>query len=156
MEKQLITIASFDLAHQAHLLKCKLESEGIPCILADENIIALVWFYANALGGIKVKIPYEYYDQASKIINEDFSDELQNLTDFELGVNYDYELPQPEEETVYDFDEDIECPFCHSYDTQIMEVYYPETFLSKISFGIIKPKPKKDIHCNICLNDWKQ
>ncbi|HKJ33276.1 MAG TPA: hypothetical protein VKA34_15680 [Balneolales bacterium] len=152
MEKQLITIASFSLAHQAHLLKSKLESEGIPCILADEYTITMAWFYSNALGGIKVQIPSEYYEEAIKIIDQDFSEELKNLNDFELGVTVD--LEQEENEEYYDVDEIIECPFCHSLDTKIIDIIYPESFLSRITFGIIKPEPQKNIQCNICLHKW--
>ena len=152
MEKQLITIATFNLAYQAHLLKSKLESEGIPCILADEYTTIIAWSYTNALGGIRVQIPSECYEEACTIINGDYSNALQELNDYEFNACED--LNHIEGEEYYDINEELECPFCHSLDTEVVDVIYPESFLSKITFGIIKPKHKKQIHCNICLHNW--
>lgn len=55
MEK-LVTLMAFDDVAIAHIARTKLESAGIPCFLADANLIAQDWFYANALGGVKVQV----------------------------------------------------------------------------------------------------
>lgn len=52
----LITFKTFDNSIDAHILKAKLEGEGVHCYLFDENTIGINPLYANALGGIKLKI----------------------------------------------------------------------------------------------------
>jgi len=47
----------FDNYLQAHILKSKLEAEGITCLLQDEQTVTMYWFWSNALGGIKLKVP---------------------------------------------------------------------------------------------------
>jgi hypothetical protein len=51
---ELITLATINNSIQAHLLKSRLESEGIPCFLTDENINTLL--PAGPFGGIKVQV----------------------------------------------------------------------------------------------------
>jgi hypothetical protein len=52
----LVTVKTFDNPIDAHLLRIHLESEGIPCYIFDEEIVAIQPLFANAVGGIKVKI----------------------------------------------------------------------------------------------------
>lgn len=53
---KLITARVFDNIIDAHLLKTKLESEGINCYIYDENTVTLHPLISNAVGGIKLKI----------------------------------------------------------------------------------------------------
>lgn len=55
MEK-LKTIASFDLPHEAHFAKAKLESEGIKVFLKDELTVQVDNFISNAIGGVKLQV----------------------------------------------------------------------------------------------------
>ncbi|HEX3356329.1 MAG TPA: hypothetical protein VHS31_05040 [Tepidisphaeraceae bacterium] len=52
-----ITVATFWQPTEAHIARLKLESEEIDCILIDENLVATDWLYANAVGGIKLRVP---------------------------------------------------------------------------------------------------
>src|SRR5688572_11327171 len=54
-----VTVASFSQPIEAHLLRTKLESEGIECQLKDEHIVRMDWFYSNAVGGVKVQVREE-------------------------------------------------------------------------------------------------
>ncbi|MBE8720782.1 putative signal transducing protein [Sphingobacterium pedocola] len=65
-----ITLKTFDSYVDAHLLKTKLESEGIPAYLFDEHINALNPLYSIATGGIKLKINESDIDNAIQIIRE--------------------------------------------------------------------------------------
>ncbi|GAA4807830.1 hypothetical protein GCM10023231_41340 [Olivibacter ginsenosidimutans] len=65
-----ITLKVFDNPIEAHLLKSKLESEGIPCFLQDENIVALNPLYNYAVGGIKLNIPRADVALAQQILRE--------------------------------------------------------------------------------------
>ncbi len=88
---ELVTVRTFDNSIQAHLLKSKLESEGITCYLFDENIVGLNPLYNITIGGIKLKINKFDMDKASLIIQELDQSELTN-----------------------DQGESLKCPNCHS------------------------------------------
>lgn len=63
----LITFKTFNNSIDAHILKVKLESEGIVCYLFDENTIGINPLYANALGGIKLKIDEVDFKLAAEV-----------------------------------------------------------------------------------------
>lgn len=66
----LITFKTFDNSIDAHILKIKLESEGITCFLFDENIVSVNPLYSNLVGGIKLKINEEDLPHAKNIVLE--------------------------------------------------------------------------------------
>ncbi|WP_456445070.1 putative signal transducing protein [Thiolapillus sp.] len=69
----LVTISSFSLPHEANIAKATLESAGIPAFLADEHTIGMNWFYSNALGGVKLKVPQSFVDEAKELLMLDNS-----------------------------------------------------------------------------------
>lgn len=75
-ENTLVTAASFSFPHEAHIAKATLESEGIPAFVADEHTINMQWLYSNAMGGVRVQVPFKYLEQAQNILSADFSDLL--------------------------------------------------------------------------------
>lgn len=79
MESRFVTIAAFNMPHQAHLAKARLEAEGIPAFLRDEHLIGMNMFLSPALGGVKVQVPEEHSESAKKIIFTDHSEELSEL-----------------------------------------------------------------------------
>ena len=46
-----------DSAFLMELLKGKLEADGIPAVLKDQETIVMDWMLSNALGGIKLIVP---------------------------------------------------------------------------------------------------
>lgn len=68
MEKELVTIATtYDLV-EAEMLQNQLEENGFEVYLADDNIIGVMNLLANAVGGIKIKVPEEQADDAAKFV----------------------------------------------------------------------------------------
>lgn len=65
----LITLKSFDNAMDAHMLKSKLESEGIVCYLFDEHTVTMYPLYNVTIGGIKLKINESDLELAREIYN---------------------------------------------------------------------------------------
>jgi hypothetical protein len=63
-----VTVATFWQPMDAQLARIKLESEEIPCVLLDENLVATDWLYANAVGGIKLKVPPRELDRAQRAL----------------------------------------------------------------------------------------
>ncbi|MBP7865361.1 MAG: DUF2007 domain-containing protein [Acidobacteria bacterium] len=51
-----VVIRSFQDPMEANLAKGRLEAEGIPCFLADENIVGIQPFYGILVGGIKLTV----------------------------------------------------------------------------------------------------
>jgi hypothetical protein len=68
--KSMLTLKIFDTSIEAHLLKSRLESEGIPSYIFDENIVTLNPLYNNLVGGVKLKISALDLDRAQKILDE--------------------------------------------------------------------------------------
>jgi hypothetical protein len=38
---------------EAVIVKSILDTEGIDCVLSDENLVRMDWFWSNLLGGVK-------------------------------------------------------------------------------------------------------
>lgn len=53
----------------AYLLRARLESSGITSYIRDENLITLDWLYSNAVGGVKVDVMDEDYEEALQILD---------------------------------------------------------------------------------------
>ena len=66
----LITAKTFDNPIDAHLLRSKLENEGIQCFLFDENIVGINPLYNVTVGGIKLKILEEDVEKVKAILSE--------------------------------------------------------------------------------------
>lgn len=64
----LVTIQTFDTYLPAQILKGRLESEGIPCHLKDEQSVTMYWFWSNALGGVKVQVFEADKERAEEVI----------------------------------------------------------------------------------------
>lgn len=83
----LVTVAVYDTPYVAGLAKSELESYDIPVFLADEYTIGVNSLYANALGGIKVKVPESYAEDASRILRQELLPEEEALLqDFESST----------------------------------------------------------------------
>jgi len=78
-KRSLVLFRRFRDLPEALLAKGKLESLGIPCFLADENMVRLDWFISNLLGGVKLLVAPEDFLQATRYLNEPAS----GLTDFD-------------------------------------------------------------------------
>lgn len=64
----LVTIARFSFAYQAHMLAGKLEAEGIRAYIPDVNHVIVDPFIANALGGIRVQVLESDKEDALKVL----------------------------------------------------------------------------------------
>tara|TARA_Y100001934_G_C12349171_1_gene774394 strand:- start:326 stop:757 length:432 start_codon:yes stop_codon:yes gene_type:complete len=68
---ELITVRSFEKAIEAHMVKSRLESEGIPVYLFDEHTVGLNPLFNLSVDGIKLKVHPQDVELAQEII-EDF------------------------------------------------------------------------------------
>jgi hypothetical protein len=56
MSKKLVVIAEYRDLSQASLAKSTLESQGIPCYLADQYMVGINWLFSTELDQIKLKV----------------------------------------------------------------------------------------------------
>jgi hypothetical protein len=71
MSDDLIVVATFQYPYQAELAKLKLESEEIPCFIADEITYRTIEVPLLA-GGIKLQVREEDAEKAKEILNREF------------------------------------------------------------------------------------
>lgn len=68
MSNDLTTVATFTLPAQAELAKNALAEAGIPAVTSNEQVIAMDWLLANAVGGIRVQVRAEDADRAAEVL----------------------------------------------------------------------------------------
>ncbi|WP_299063389.1 DUF2007 domain-containing protein [uncultured Polaribacter sp.] len=64
------TLAVFEYSTEAHVVKSRLDSEGLLTMLMDEKTIDADPFISNAIGGVKLLIHYKDFEKAAAIYNE--------------------------------------------------------------------------------------
>ncbi len=134
MPERLITIATFNDVTEAHILKGRLESEGILCFLGDEHIVGAHPFYAVAVGGVKLKVTENDVEEAKAILkNIRQGDTIFDYDTIDL-VTTDAEIP--DEGKVF------KCPRCSSEDITIKPYLFQSFFGTKYE-------------CHNCGNRWK-
>ena len=65
----LITVGRYFDPWEAHILRARLEAEGIPASVAGDQHIIANWPLAVALGGAALQVPGTYLAQAQEIID---------------------------------------------------------------------------------------
>jgi hypothetical protein len=69
-EPELTTIRKFRDLPDAILAKGLLESAGIECYLADDNIVRLDWFLSNAIGNMRLQVKPADAETAIEILDQ--------------------------------------------------------------------------------------
>jgi len=69
MEEKFYTIGSFEFVADVQIIKGKLESEGIPVFLRDENTLNTDPLITNAIGGVKLQVYTKDKERAVEIYN---------------------------------------------------------------------------------------
>lgn len=68
MENYLKELIAIEGMVEAEIIKSKLESFSIPCMLKFEAIGRVLGITTNGLGKVQVMVPLEYYEKAKEII----------------------------------------------------------------------------------------
>ena len=61
-------VASFSKPEQAHLLRAHLEGNGVAAFVRDDHTVTADWALSNAIGGVKVEVAEEDYDEALSVL----------------------------------------------------------------------------------------
>jgi len=133
--QELVTIRQFRDLPEALLAKGSLESAGIECFLADENLVRLDWFISNFVGGIKLNVRIEDVVNARKLLDEPI---LEGLYVQGIGL---YEQPR--------------CPKCGSLDVNFQELDKPIAYVSAF-LNVPIPMQRPAWHCHACGAEWEE
>jgi Putative prokaryotic signal transducing protein len=131
--RQLVTVRQFRDLPEALLAKGSLESAGIECFLADENLVRLDWFISNFIGGIKLKVRPADAADAQKLLDEPI---LEGLYVQGIGL---YEQPR--------------CPKCQSLDVNFQELDRPIAYMSAF-LHVPMPVQREGWRCHDCDAQW--
>jgi hypothetical protein len=132
--RELVTIRQFRDLPEALLAKGSLESAGIECFLADENLVRLDWFISNFIGGIKLNVRPADAANAQKLLDEPILEGL-----YVQGVGL-YEQPR--------------CPKCQSLDVNFQELDRPIAYMSAF-LRVPMPVQRKGWRCLACDAEWE-
>jgi hypothetical protein len=133
--RELVTIRQFRDLPEALLAKGSLESAGIECFLADENLVRLDWFISNFIGGIKLNVHVADAANAQKLLDEPI---LEGLYVQGIGL---YEQPR--------------CPKCNSLDVNFQELDRPIAYMSAF-LRVPMPVQRKGWRCHGCDAEWEE
>jgi Putative prokaryotic signal transducing protein len=132
--RELVTIRQFRDLPEALLAKGSLESAGVECFLADENLVRLDWFISNFIGGIKLRVKPQDAANAHKILEEPILEGL-----YVQGVGL-YQQPR--------------CPKCQSLDVNFQELDRPIAYLSAF-LRVPMPVQRPAWRCHACDAEWE-
>jgi hypothetical protein len=137
---KIVTFQSYYDPMLAHIIRTRLEANGIQCFIADENTISANPIYNQAVGGVKLKI---------------FERDMQKCLDI-LASEGDLH-----ERDHFEIDNDnntyVVCPFCGSNNVSSLakdsKTEWP--ILNSIS-NLVNPfSSQKNWHCNNCRQDFE-
>jgi hypothetical protein len=69
----------------AHIVRTRLEDNGIPCII-DDSMMSVYPIYTNSLGGIKLKVFESDREKAESLLAEDAELPVEPLTDEDVAA----------------------------------------------------------------------
>jgi hypothetical protein len=133
--QELATIRKFRDLPEALLAKGCLESAGIECFLADENLVRMDWFISNFIGGIKLNVRVSDAENARQLLDEPILEGL-----YVQGVGL-YEQPR--------------CPNCQSLDVNFQELHRPIAYISAF-LRVPMPVQRPAWHCHNCDAEWEE
>jgi hypothetical protein len=132
--RELVSIRKFRDLPEALLAKGMLESAGIECFLADDNMVRMDWFISNFIGGIKLQVSPSDVEAAIELLDQPIPE------GFDVEGLGDYEQPR--------------CPKCYSldisYEALDKAVAYTSAWL-----GMPIPLPSKAWRCSTCNARWQ-
>jgi hypothetical protein len=132
--RELVTVRQFRDLPEALLAKGSLESSGIECFLADDNLVRLDWFISNFIGGIKLNVRAADAENAQQLLDEPILEGL-----YVQGVGL-YEQPR--------------CPNCQSLDVNFQELDRPIAYMSAF-LRVPMPVQRPAWRCHACDAEWE-
>lgn len=132
-----VVVAAFTFPWEAELARALLASEGIHAVLADENLVRLYWFVANAVGGVKILVAESEADRAAEV--------LRRPADLpEIGLASDADIPAAPA-----------CPRCRSANLAFERWSRGGFVATLLLFKFPIPIPRPRWRCSRCKSVWR-
>lgn len=133
----LITLTSFVNPLEAYIVQGRLETEGVPTYMANEQHIWANWFISNALGGVRLQVSDKYFLEAEEILKKINSGEYENELEQQQGVA-----------------DTTKCPDCGS--ENIIECRWNEKVALLLFWAFAMPLPyiQGQLECHECKHQW--
>jgi DNA-directed RNA polymerase subunit RPC12/RpoP len=140
MDDKIVTFQSYYDPMLAHIIRTRLEANGISCFVADENTLGANPIYNQAVGGVKLKIFERDLEKCKQIL----------ATEGDLHEQDHFEID--DENNTY-----VVCPYCGSNNVsnagESDEKEWP--ILNSIS-NLINPfHTQNNWHCNNCQQNFE-
>jgi len=139
-DDKIVTFQSYYDPMLAHIIRTRLEANGIQCFVADENTIGANPLYNQAVGGVKLKIFERDMARCQEIL----------ATEGDLHEQDHFEIDN-------DNNSYVVCPFCGSNNVSGLEKNEEKDWpiLNSIS-NLVNPfYSPKNWHCNNCQQDFE-
>jgi len=120
MNPEFYTLAAFEYVADVQILKGRLEADGIPVFLRDENILNSDPLISNAIGGVKLQVYFSDKERATEIYNE--------IRDYAVDDQGNFRR----------------CPNCKA---QRMEIYYNRKGIFYKLFPFFEKRKYKCLNC---------
>ena len=78
-------VARFFVPTDAYMLKARLESDGVPAMVADANLVQANEFLTTAVGGVRVLVRESNFEEALRILKAFEAGDYQLDDDFDVG-----------------------------------------------------------------------
>jgi hypothetical protein len=63
------TLASYSTPAEAQVIWSRLNSAGVDAVIRDELTVGSLWMYSNAVGGVKIEVVEDDYEDACELLN---------------------------------------------------------------------------------------
>jgi len=133
--RDMVVIRQFRDLPEALLAKGSLDSAGIDCKLADDNIVRMDWFWSNLMGGVKLLVDFDNADAANEILEQPIPES------FEAVGTGEYQQPR--------------CPQCGSLDVNYQEVD-PAAYVTAWVINLPIPLHRRAWRCRVCTVEWEE
>jgi rubrerythrin len=70
MSDEFVTVATYPTLPEAEAARLMLETEGIPAMLSDAEIVNMDWLLGNAVGYIKLRVPPQQAETAFRLLGQ--------------------------------------------------------------------------------------
>lgn len=134
----LATVGNFLDPWEAHVLRARLEADGVPASVAFANHAIVNWPMSLALGGTRLQVPTEYMSQAKEILAAYAAGTLEDELNEVVGLQSEH------------------CPHCGSTDfKRTMRLHEHIAAIVIVVFVAAYPTRRSTFVCRGCGHRWE-
>jgi hypothetical protein len=131
------TVSTHTTAIEAHIVRGRLECEGIPAFVAFEHHIWAKWSLSVALGGVRVQVPFSYLKEAIQVV--------ENINCNKYKIELEEEISSSDA---------ISCPKCGSEATYPLNWSWKVALVVIFLFSVPLPYTHQHMKCGKCSHAW--